>query len=267
MNSLAEPVVAAPNRPTRRVLFAILILTPLLSVALSVLLVLSILHFLAGVPHAAIANGTIADPRLLRDFVEPFTQNGTVAVKQYSDIVYYSIPYATPPNLTLTSKSADRFYAIVRRDEFGFVWAMTASLKDITDLAGKMKDAKDLQDVGGVLANIDGKSLPHLRPGEEFTWEARGVRPMSIQAAMPPYVQKGTFTIPANVFQGLNEQVEYFPHPFVNPPKVTVATDAHIKILATTAIGFKWQAVNSSNPSIPLKAEWVAKGICARRTR
>jgi hypothetical protein len=262
-----ESVAAAPNRPLSRVVLAILILTPLVSSALSVLLVLIILHFLAGVPGTAVANGTVADPRLLRDFVEPFTQKGTVPVKQYGDVVYYPVPYATPPHLTLTSKSEDRSYAIVRQDEFGFAWALAADLKDLQDVAGKLKDVKDLQDVAGALGNLAGKGLPNLRPGDEFTWEARGVRPFTTQAAMPPYVQKGTFTIPAG---GPNEQVEHFPHPFATAPNVMLSfVDSrlvwvsHIKILATTPTGFKWQAVNHSNPSVPQRAAWTAKGVCA----
>src|SRR5579859_3546957 len=117
-NSSTEPVPCPPKPPRTRLLWAVVILTPLVSIALSVLLVLSILHFLAQVPSSAVANGLVGDPQLLRDIVAPFAQKGTVPVKRISDVVYYPVPYATPPNLTLTSKSPDRSYVIARQDEF-----------------------------------------------------------------------------------------------------------------------------------------------------
>jgi hypothetical protein len=197
---------AEPVSRGRRAWLAVLILTPLISVGLSALLVLSILHFLASVPSSAVANGTLADPRLLRDIVEPFGQQGTEPVRQLGGVVYYPIPYATPPHLTLTAQSEGRSYAIVRQDEFGFAWVLDVGLKDVKDLAGALKDAKDLEGVAAAVAGAGNKTLPELRPGESFAWEARGVRPFTTVAATPPFVQTGS--IPARA----NEGVEYFPH-------------------------------------------------------
>jgi hypothetical protein len=247
------------------------ILTPLVSIALSVLLVLSILHFLAQVPSSAVANGLVGDPRLLRDIVAPFTQNGTVPVKRISDVVYYPVPYATPPNLTLTSKSPDRSYVIARQDEFGFVWMVDVGLKDAKELAGALQNIKDPKDLFGALTKLDGKALPKLQPGGEFTWEARGVRPFTTQAAMPPFQQTGTFQISPG---GPHEQVEHFQQPYATPPNVTFSEGswvdgfgtiqrAPIKILMTTPLGFRWQASNATNPGRTLKMSWTARGTRA----
>jgi hypothetical protein len=69
MSSPAGNSAAARGRPRNLGLLAVLVLAPLLSVALSVLLVLIILHFLASIPGSAVANGTVADPSLMRDVV------------------------------------------------------------------------------------------------------------------------------------------------------------------------------------------------------
>jgi hypothetical protein len=232
-----------------------LLVTPLLSAALSVFLVLAILHFLTRVPSSAVANGTVSDPRLLRDIVEPFTQNGIVEVKQVSDVVYYPIPYATPPNLTLTSKSEDRSYVIVRQDEFGFAWAATGDLKSVKDLAEKLKGAKDLQGIGSALADLGAKGAVDIRPGGEFTWQARGVRPFTTQAATPPFVQQGTFLMRDGV--GLSG-AEYFPHPYAHSPNVTLS-ELNVKIVATTPTGFRWQQIAQQWPAVTVK--WSAKGV------
>ncbi len=264
-NPAAESVPAPPSRPGGRAVWAVLILAPLASVALSALLVLSILHFLAQVPTSAVANGLVGDPRLLRDVVEPFTQKGTVAVKRFSDVVYYPVPYATPPHLTLTSRSADRSYMIARQDEFGFVWMIDVGLKDVRDLAGALQGGKDLKDLAGALAKGNDKALPKLQPGDGFTWEARGVRPFTAPATVPAFRQTGTFTILPG---GPTEQTEHFPHPYATPPNVTFTgpplpdwQQPKIKILWTTPLGFRWEAVNPTNPSQTVKVTWTARGI------
>ncbi|HEV3436842.1 MAG TPA: hypothetical protein VG122_05760 [Gemmata sp.] len=275
--SIPGTSVVTPARPDRRALLAVLVLTPLASVTLSVLLVLSILHFLARVPNSAVANGTLADPRLLHDFVEPFTQTGRVSVTTHTDVVFYPVPYASPPHLTLTSKAEDRSFVILRQDEYGFVWALTAGLKDVKDLAGKVKDVKDLQGAGNALAGLSELGAPALRPGDELNWESRGVRPFSVQSAPPPFIQKGILSIPGrdinNQATVTYEQVEFFPHPFASPPNVTVDLayqsgqwdTTNVKILASTPTGFKWQSVNGTNPGMPLKASWTAKGVPATK--
>jgi len=255
MGSLAADSVVAPARPGRGTLLAVFILTPLVSVALSALLVLSILHFLTSVPNSAVANGTVADPKLLRDIIEPFKQEGTVPVKERGGIVYYPIPYATPPHLTLTPQSPDRSYAIVRQDEYGFAWALDVGLKDIKDLAGALKDAKDPKDVAGALTKPESKSQAELKPGEAFTWQAKGVRPFTTAAATPPFVQTGTFSVP---MWNLNlEGVEHFPHPYATPPNVTISHN--FQILATTPLGFRWRNrdANQASPA------WTARGLRA----
>jgi hypothetical protein len=267
---MSNPAAASSPRPGGRILWAVLVLTPLLSIALSALLVLSILHFLAQVPTSAVAEGRVGDPRLLRDIVAPFTQQGTVGVKRFSGIVYYPVPYATPPHLTLTSRSGQRSYAILRQDEFGFVWMVDVPLKDVKNLAGAFKDAKDLKDVAGALTNVPDRDLPKLSPGEAFTWEARGVRPFTSAAAIPPFQQHGTLTVPPKA--GRHEQVEHFPHPYATPPNVTLPdpqgvlwkqSGASVKILGTTPIGFRWQAENHTNLGSPVTVRWLAKGIRA----
>jgi hypothetical protein len=252
------PAPLAP--PARWRLLAVLVLTPLLSVALSALLVLSILHFLARVPSSAVASGVLADPRLLRDLVEPFTQKGKVPVKQYSGIVYYPVPYATPPHLTLTA-SANRSYTLVRQDEYGFVWVVNITLKDGKSLLGAFKDVKDLTGVAGALKSVDGKALPALAPDEAFTWEARGVRPFTTAAATPPFRQEGTFTTPASGGRGSSneEGVEHFPHPYATPPNVTCSQP--FAILVTTPTGFRWKKTYWSLDGVTVT--WTARGVRA----
>jgi hypothetical protein len=240
--------VAQPVYAGRRAWLAVLILTPLISVGLSALLVLSILHFLASVPSSAVANGTLADPRLLRDIVEPFGQQGTEPVGQLGGVVYYPIPYATPPHLTLMAQSEGRSYAIVRQDEFGFAWVLDVGLKDVKDLAGALKDAKDLEGVAAAVAGAGNKTLPELRPGESFAWEARGVRPFTTVAATPPFVQTGS--IPARA----NEGVEYFPHPYATPPNVTLT--GNLQLVVTTPLGFRWRSTHAWGAG-----DWTARGL------
>jgi hypothetical protein len=235
-----------------------LLLTPLLSAALSVFLVLVILYFLARVPGSAVANGTVGDVRLLRDIIEPFTQSETVAVRQVSDVVYYPIPYATPPHLTLRSKSPDRSYVIVRQDEFGFAWALAMDAKGMKELAEKLKGAKDLQELGGTLIDLGGKGPVELRPDEAFTWEARGVRPFTTQAATPPYTQKGVFLLPPGSGR---DGVEHFPHPFALAPNVQLS-ESSVKIVVTTATGFHWQQTATQYANTGT-INWIAKGVHA----
>jgi hypothetical protein len=233
-----------------------IIVTPLLSACLSIFLVLAILHFLTRVPGSAVENGTVGDPRLLRDIIEPFAQSGTVAVRQVSDVVYYPIPYATPPHLTLTSKAEDRAYVILRQDEFGFAWAASGDLKGVKDLAEKLKGAKDLQDLGGALVDLGSKAPVAIRPGDEFTWEARGIRPFTTVAATPPFTQTGSFGIPANQTR---EGVEYFQHPYATSPNITVS-DVNVKVVATAPTGFRW---HGTAPWSTVTVKWTAKGTCA----
>jgi hypothetical protein len=257
MSSAPVESAATRGRPGMLASLITVVVTPILSAGLSVFLVLAILHFLTRVPGSAVENGTVGDPRLLRDIIEPFAQNGTVAARQVSDVVYYPIPYATPPHLTLTSKSEDRTYVILRQDEFGFAWAATADLKAVKDLAEKLKGAKDLQDLGGALAGLGTKSPVEVRPGDEFTWEARGVRPFTTVAAMPPFVQTGTFGFPANQTR---DGVEYFQYPYATSPNVALS-DARVKILATAPTGFRWQGTSPWHEGVTTK--WTAKGIRA----
>ena len=234
----------------------VFLFTPLLSAALSVFLVLVVLHLLAKIPATAVGNGTLADPRLLRDLVEPYSQSGTVDVKQMSDVVYYPIPYATPPHVTLTSKSEDRTYVILRQDEYGFAWAVTSDLKGVKDLADKVKGAKGLEDIGGALADLAGKNVPEIPAGEKFTWEARGVRPFTTEAATPSFIQHGTFGM--NQGNG-QENVEYFQHPYATPPNVTFP-QTNLKAIVVTPTGFHWKQTSWQDSGT---VKWTAKGVKA----
>ena len=254
---MSTAATESPRRPSRFGSLLVVFLTPLASAALSVFLVLVVLHLLARIPSTAVGNGTLADPRLLRDLVEPFKQEGTVAVTQFSDVVYYPIPYATPPHLTLSSKSEDRTYIILRQDEYGFAWAATSDLKGVKDLADKLKGAKELQDIGGALAELGGKNPTSIPAGEKLTWEARGVRPFTTQAAAPPYTQHSTFTMQQGERQ---EGVEHFRHPYAVPPNVTFA-QGNIKTAVVTPTGFRWQQTGFQFGAATVT--WTAKGIMA----
>jgi hypothetical protein len=240
-------------------LLAVLVLAPVLSVVLSGVLVLSILHFLTRIPGSAVEEGRVADPRLLRDVIEPFRQEGTVELKQLGGIVYYPVPYANPPHLKLTMKSAERSVNIVRQDEHGFVWGVELTMKDGKNLFGAFKGVKSVEDLPGVLAAVDSKGLPALKPGEAFTWEARGVRPFMTAATAPPFQQTGTFLVP-QLNPGVSYgRVEHFQHPYATPPNLTFS--AEVKVLATTATGFRWEKWGWVPDQI--KITWTARGVRA----
>jgi hypothetical protein len=236
-------------------LLTVLILAPVLSAVLSLVLVLSILHFLTRVPGSAVAEGRVADPRLLRDIVEPFRQHGTVEVKQFGGVVYYPVPYASPPHLKLTAPSTERSFVIVRQDELGFTWSIDLTLKDGKSLFGAFKGVKSVDDLPGALAGVDRKALPALKPGAAFTWEARGVRPFTTAAATPPFVQSGTFTILPG---GPHEGVVYFPHPYSITPNVTLSTT--LPSLAVGPTGFRWSRGYASSGDT---VTWTARGLRA----
>src|SRR5262249_25836127 len=115
--------------------------------------------------HAAAADRALkTTPSEARSPPVPHTQQGTIRpAGQVSGTVYYPLPYASPPNLTLSTRGRGR-YVISKQDEISFTWVAT-------DLVGDAKKAIVAPDKAGVskaaasAATADG----------EFAWEAKGV--------------------------------------------------------------------------------------------
>lgn len=174
---------------------------------------------------------------------------------RYTGIVYYPLPYATPPNLKLTS--AKREYAILEQNELGFTWTVQPLLEDFKeqyqqeyqkDPAASTLDAK----LKMSLATITDNWLKPNLQFEDFSWEAKGVRgnPSAIRKL---FEQKGTFAAPRG------EQGEvHFPFPYEGPPNVQL-TSGDVIVTECTASGFKWK--NTDKTFDARSVVWVAKGL------
>ncbi len=138
------PPVMAVGGSSGSVLFASVVL----SAAVSAATAFAVLRFLPPGPNGSERRAPAKPP-------EPYTQKGTVKMFEQTGTLCYPIPYASPPQLTLTNAGLRR-PTITRQDEFGFAWSGQAGL-------------------------------------EEFTWEAKGIR-IGAGAAYPkPFEQKGSF--------------------------------------------------------------------------
>jgi hypothetical protein len=169
---------------------------------------------------------------------EPYSQKGAVKVEQASGVVYYPVPYASPPHVTLTARSS-RSYLLTKQDETGFTWTLNLSPKEIKYAAEEL--AK----------NPDAKPTP-----DELTWEAKGLRSAAGSVYPSLVEQKGTFTT--------NKQDDgevYFPFPYASPPNITLEATGLLEtsVTACTTTGFTWKASTNRDQTIT----WSAKGIKA----
>jgi hypothetical protein len=181
----------------------------------------------------------------------PFTQRGTVAPEGLgSGVVFYPIPYGSPPHLVLDPKSR---YLIARQDEYGFTWMDRARAKDLGSLIASIPD------MNGVALRAEADKFDPKQPA--IAWEAKGVRGSDDMQAMRPFEQNGTFQTDI----GQQGQVN-FPIPYASPPNVELSGQ-HTRTVITecTATGFKWKnSATQGGPSWESGAvTWKSKGIRA----
>jgi hypothetical protein len=182
---------------------------------------------------------------------EPYTQQGTLKPEgQGSGLVYYPVPYASPPHLTLSPGSR---YLIVRQDEFGFTWLDRARVKDFAGLVASVPE------LSGAISRAETEKFDPNQP--DIAWEAKGLRGGAAMEAMRPFQQSGTFQSEA----GQQGQVN-FPIPYASPPNVELSGNSSRTIISEcTATGFKWK--NNAGPNGPSwdsgEVKWRSKGIRA----
>jgi hypothetical protein len=243
MNS---PNESAAGRPSffPPILFAVM--TVLLAVTTSATVVLTILYF--SPREIANADGTKkGSPREPADD-QPLVQKGEVKAEEAASAsVFYPVPYGSPPNLALTTKSGSRKFLVTRQDELGFTWSMALTVGEVKGL-------------GDVLKKPDGKA-PEQKPDpgpHEFAWVAKGLPEKAGSPYSKPHEQKGSFTAPWG-----QEGDVYFSAPYATPPNVTFGPNtSNASIQTVSPLGFSWKNAGASPlpaPSVP----WTAVGVKA----
>ncbi|HMF12816.1 MAG TPA: hypothetical protein VKE94_10935 [Gemmataceae bacterium] len=233
-------VTAAP--PPQTVSVRTLGLSVALAVSTTAAVVFAILYFLRAAPSAGTSRAHVDEPHVQKATVLP--DEGAI-----HGIVFYPIPYTSPPNLALTCPS--RTYRIVKQDESGFTWL--AQLR-------KEEEATSSISPPGL-----GYFINAPKPGvklEEFTWEAKGVRSGADGDAMRVFEQTGTFQTV------LEQQGDVrFPIPYTLPPNVELEGKNQTTVVTEcTATGFKWR--NPAKQPTTFDGNvgpvtWKAKGIKA----
>jgi hypothetical protein len=238
MSTSAQP---PPGPPPRRVSATTLILALALALFAAAAIVLALLHFRPAASGGAAGEAALEQ----RDTVSP--QSGITGV------VFYPLPYGAPPNLKLTAPT--RAYDIVKQDETGFTWKAVAKLDDFKDdkrhlIEGMFgRDIAFQSGVGALKANLK---------FEDFTWEAKGVRP----GKDTPFVQQGTFNTVADKEGEVN-----FPIPYAAGPNVELTGPASgaVIIVESRPTSFKWKNVTNPTPFATNSGSvnWKAKGVRA----
>ncbi|HEX3149896.1 MAG TPA: hypothetical protein VHR66_17600, partial [Gemmataceae bacterium] len=235
-----------PSRGISPVVFAVVVLGAMAITAIAVVATTYVTRpAVAGSPTAAgnSATGPVDS--------EPYPQKGNIKLEgEGSGTVYYPVPYASPPNLTVEPKSR---YLIARQDEFGFTWLDRAREAEAIDLLASVPEVSKFLPKGAEPPKYDAKQ-------PELTWEAKGVRGAPGAQALKTFEQHGTFQSDF----GQQGQVN-FPIPYASPPNVEL-TGYHEKTVITecTATGFKWKNGSKGQWSSEAGAvTWKAKGIRA----
>jgi hypothetical protein len=185
------------------------------------------------------------------DDVNPFVQEGTFKPEgQAVGTVFYSLPYASPPHLTL--RPAAR-YCLARQDELGFTWVDRQRLKDSPELA------KEYPDLGRILGKqVEGREKAD-GPQPEVAWEAQGVRAGRSAVGARLFQQTGSFQCPAD-----GEGEVYFPLPYQSPPNVELTSLQGVTVTACTLLSFTWKSTaDGVRDTRGGPVTWTAKGMKA----
>ncbi len=254
MSISTQPLPPLPTPPPRGISITTLFLSLALAVSVTAAVILAVLY--SRQPGSAGGGG--GGGALAAIFgEEALVQKDTVSPQgKYTGVVYYPMPYGSPPNLKLTAPK--RQYDIVKQDETGFTWMALPALEDIKD-----EWRKDFE-AGGSRKPFDlllGQTWfkPNLQ-FEDFTWEAKGVRATKEALAMRPFEQTGKF----NTIVGKEGEVN-FPIPYAVAPGVELSGSPSgvVIIVESRPTGFKWK--NGGDNAIFHNGEvtYIAKGIRA----
>jgi hypothetical protein len=244
--------------PTKNVSVTVLILAVLLTASSTAAIVLAVVHF--GQPaRVQEPAATVKHAEAMQHTEDPFSQRGTIHPEgELTGIVYYPIPYATPPHLNL---SPGRRYSIARQDEFSFVWVD----RERTNLPSVAADIlKDLPGLADALTKkaAEAQSKEAIAPADseqpELTWEAKGMRVTAEARPLRLFQQTGTFYN----LNGSEGEVK-FPFPYASPPNVELAGKVQTTLISEiTATGFRWKNGGTAMWDQG-DATWTAKGIRA----
>ena len=245
MSTSIQALPNPPAPPPRGISATTVILAVALAVFATATIVVAVLHFRPAAAGAAA--GVVVDEAVLR-------QSDTVSPKAaFTGVVIYPVPYGAPPNLKLTAPARD--YEIVKQDENGFTWKAVAKLDDFRDDKRHLIEGHLGRDIA-FQTNV-GAIKPNLQ-FEDFTWEAKGVRPGKDTV----YVQQGVFNTIADKDGEVN-----FPIPYGAAPNVEFAGQASgaVIIVESRPASFKWKNVPQAGPFAVNSGSvsWKAKGIRA----
>ncbi len=208
----------------------------LASAAVSAAVTAAILYLWRPAPGPAAPGAAPTAPAVEIKPPEPFAQSGKVKAEGIEGVVFYPVPYMTPPHLEVTS--AGNKYRIARQDELGFSWIV---------LPPKLvPDAKDLE---------------AMRAPGDFTWAAKGMHLNGAANYPVTYEQRGAFASEG----GLSGEV-YFTTPFSLPPRVELAGNAKTAVTGVNALGFRWTNAAASGTTSTLErgeVKWTARGLRA----
>ena len=264
MNTTTQPLTPSAAPTAKSVSLTTLLLSLALAVCATAAVIFAVLYFR---PPAPISTGSGGGPIAAVLGEELYVQQDTVSPQKTqlrtSGTVHYSWPYATPPNLKLTSSK--RLYDIVKEDEMGFTWSARITWADIPDDTrkgaelnhplGKAVTVEALQAIGTLVLKPDLEF-------ENFTWEAKGVRATKEMMAMIPYPQEDSF----EAFNSVKEGHVNFPIPYATAPHIDLQVPTYwdVVVVDSRPTGFKWKG-SSSDPNITHQTiiKWKAKGIRA----
>jgi hypothetical protein len=252
MSITTQPPSNSPNPPAKGVSMTTLVLSLALAVSASVAATLAVVHFWQPTPagRGGDSHGPLA--AILGD--EPLVQKDTVQPQhRYTGLVYYPVPYGSPPNLKLTT--AKRQYDIIKQDETGFTWMARPTVEDFKDDMRKVAEENLKFGISGL---VDTYLKPNIQY-EDFAYEARGVRADKSASAMRTFEQTGTFTTVA----GKDGEVS-FAIPFAIAPNVELSgRTGHVVIVECRPTGFKWKNGGKDDFFESGSVTWTAKGLRA----
>jgi hypothetical protein len=253
MSISTRPLPNPPVPPAKGVSVTTLVLSLALAVCATAAITLAVVHFrqpALGV-HGGGGGNLIA--AVFGD--EPLVQKDTVSPQsRYTGIVYYPTPFASPPNLKLTATK--RQYDIVKQDETSFTWMARPMVEDFHD--NKRDEAESRLNLP-----IEVLALSFLKPNiqyEDFTWEAKGVRPGKDAGAMQTFEQSGKF----NTLVGKEGEVN-FPVPYALAPNVELSGQpaSVVIVVESRPTGFKWKNGGDNGFFHSGEVTWKAKGVRA----
>lgn len=238
---------APPTPSSRPVALLVAALAMVVAVVAVAALVATLVYFTSR--SATAGSGGSAGPAAAD--AGPYSQEGIVQpMGEGSGVVYYPVPYGSPPHLTIQPKAR---YLVVKQDEFGFTWLDRARTADAVDLLASVPEVSKFLPKG---------EAPKFDPGQpELVWEARGVRAAPGTQPMKLFEQTGKFVSDF----GQQGQVN-FPYPYASPPNVELSGNSSKTVITEcTATGFKWKNGNTTrSPSWDAgEVTWKASGIRA----